>query len=110
MNETITMEATLKPIGPSKEFTLEDYILSANSLLDAVLDSYQIMTDLAASDTAPKKGVKAAKKVTEKHLTRIEELKTADFSTWSAEDLSALSLELSDMISDIREVRDLLNE
>lgn len=108
MNPT-TMKENMIVVGPTKEFTLEDRINTANNLLSAVTDSYQKMSDLAAEASAPKKGINAAKQVKEKYATRIEELQTADFSTWSAEDLSALALEISDIISAIREARDLLS-
>ena len=105
----ITYEENMIVVGPTKEFTLEDHVQTANELLAAVTDSYQQMLDSTTNSSASAKGINAAEKVREKYDARIEELKATDFSTWSAEDLSELSLELSNIISAIREARDLLS-
>ncbi len=107
--QPIAYEEKMIVVGPTKEFTLEDHIQTANELLVAVTDSYQQMIDSTTNPSASAKGIKAANKVREKYEARIEELKSADFSTWSADDLSELSLELSNIISAIRKARDLLN-
>lgn len=94
-------------IGPDKEFTLEDCIHSANNLLAAVNDSYEKM-NTAAGESSDESAKEAASKVISQYGARIEELNKEDFSTWSEEDLSALTTELSYIITAIREVRDLL--
>ena len=75
--------------------------------MDAVTDSYGKMNALVNENTS-EEAKKAVENVEKLYAERIEELKQADFSTWSAEDLSNLSTELSYIITAIREARDLL--
>ncbi len=103
----LTHSENMMVVGPSKEFTLEDHIQTANELLAAVNDSYQKMTALTAESDASPEAVKAGEQITAQYSARIAELNDADFSTWSADDLSDLTTELSNIISDIRAVRDL---
>ncbi len=95
-------------VGPVKEFTLNDHIDTANSLLSAVTDSYEKMNS-ANDENANQAAKDAVSEVINLYGDRIEALKKEDFSTWSASDLSDLSIELSHVISAIREARDLLN-
>lgn len=106
MND-IQYEINAAPIGPVKDFDINDHISTANSLLDAVTDSYGKMNALVSENTS-EEAKKAVENVEKLYAERIEELKQADFSTWSAEDLSDLSTELSYIITAIREARDLL--
>ena len=95
-------------IGPVIEPTWETQYKGATDTYNNVCDSYAKMQELANSDTATKKGKKAAAKVEKKYAKRIEELSTVDFSQLSSEELSSLSIELVDMITAIREARDAL--
>lgn len=104
----VETSAPAKIIGPVTEPTLENKIKGATDTYNNVCDSYAKMQELANSDTATRKGKKAAAKVEKKYAKRIEELSTVDFSQLSSEELSSLSIELVDMITAIREARDAL--
>ncbi len=99
----------IKPASPVNDFTLEKLVENTGDLLNSALESYQIMTDDAARTDAPQKGIKAAKKVQKQYGERLTELKAADLSGYSSEDLYSLSEEISNIISAIREARDLLS-
>ena len=107
MMEVETSEPA-RVIGPVIEPTWETQLKGATDTYNNVCDSYAKMQELANSDTATKKGKKAAAKVEKKYAKRIEELSTVDFSQLSSEELSSLSIELVDMITAIREARDAL--
>ena len=107
MMEVETSEPA-RVIGPVIEPTWETQLKGATDTYNNVCDSYAKMQELANSDTATKKGKKAAAKVEKKYAKRIEELSTVDFSQLSSEELSSLSIELVDMIAAIREARDAL--
>ena len=108
MKKEIKQEVTAITVGPVKELDHEEHISSVNNLLDAVVDSYGKM-NASVNESTDKDAINAAKNVEKLYGARIEELKQADFSTWSEEDLFILSSELSNMITAIREARDLLN-
>lgn len=99
----------IKPASPVIDFTFEELVENTDNLLNSVLDSYQIMTEAAQQSDAPKKGIKAADKVQKEYAERLAELKDTDLSGYSPEELYSLSEELSDIITAIREARDLLN-
>lgn len=103
-------EIDLLPVGPTTEPTFENILSGTNNLLVSTRDSYNIMTELATRDSAPKKGIKAAQKVEKKYSARLAELENADLSSYSMEELEEISIELSNMITAIREARDLLSE
>lgn len=103
-------EEDVMPAGPVISLTLEEKADNTKDLLSSVQDSYGIMTELSQKEDAPKKGVKAAKKVQKKYEARLKELAEADFSDFSVSELDDISEELSNIISAIREARDLLNK
>ena len=102
-------EMPILPIGPTTEPTLENVLYGTNNLLVSARDSFNIMTELASKDSASKKGIKAAQKVTKKYGERLAELENTDLTSFTADELMEISSELSDMISAIRSARDLLN-
>ena len=105
----ISSEEQMVPLGPTMEPTFENILNGTNNLLLSVRDSYNIMTELATKDSAPSEGIEAAESVRKKYNDRLTELENTDLSSYSIEDLEVLSSELSDMITAIREARDLLN-
>ena len=98
-----------KVIGPSKDLTLEEQIAGVQSSYDNVYDFYIRMQDLANGDGADKKGKRAVAKIEKKYADRLAELAETDFSQMTSEELLALSLELTDMSSAIREVLNTLS-
>lgn len=99
-----------KVIGPTTEFTLENQIAGVTQSYDNVCDSYAKMQELSGAEDAPLKGKKAAAKVEKKYANRIAELADSDFTQMTSEELLSLSVELTDMISAIREARDALTQ
>lgn len=97
-----------KVIGPTKELTLEEQIEGVQTAYDSVYGFYTKMQDLASADGAGRKGKKAAAKTEKKYADRLGELADTDFSQMTSGELLSLSLELSDMSSEIREALDLL--
>lgn len=95
-------------VGPVTEFTLENQIKSVQNTYQNVCDSYAKMEELAKAKTASGKGQKAAAKVRKNYAERIEELSEIDFSQMTSDELLSLSVELTDMITAIREARDAL--
>ena len=75
MMEVETSEPA-RVIGPVIEPTWETQLKGATDTYNNVCDSYAKMQELANSDTATKKGKKAAAKVEKKYAKRIEELST----------------------------------
>lgn len=95
-------------IGPVTEFTLENQIKGVQNTYQNVCDSYAKMQELVNEKGASKKGRKAASKVENKYDKRIQELSEMDFSKLTTDELLSLSIELTDMITAIREARDAL--
>ncbi len=98
-----------QPINPETNVTFEKQVNATNNLLSATQDSYKTMLSLSESTSASKKGTRAANKVTQTYASRIDELAKIDFFALSSEELDAISFELSDIITAIREARDLLD-
>lgn len=95
-------------VGPVTEFTLENQIKGVENTCQNVCASYAKMQELAAEETASKKGKKAAVKVEENYAERIEALSETDFSRLTTDELLSLSVELTDMATAIREALDAL--
>ena len=95
-------------IGPTKDLTLEEQIEGVQTAYDSVYGFYTKMQDLANADGVGRKEKKAAAKIEKKYADRLEELGDTDFSQMTSGELLALSLELTDMSSEIRKVLDLL--
>lgn len=108
MTEKMTEYQPAKVIGPVVEATLENQIAGAQKSYENVCDSYAKMQELAASESASKKGKEAASAVEKEYADRIAELADADFSQMTSEELLSLSMECTDMLSAIRKARDVL--
>lgn len=98
-----------KVIGPEVEPTFENQLEGARQSYENVCDSYAKMQELAEAESASKAGKEAAAAVEKKYADRIAELADMDFSQLTSEELLSVSLECTDMISAIREARDVLN-
>lgn len=95
-------------VGPVTEFTLENQIKGVQNTYQNVCDSYAKLQELANTENASKKGRKTAIKVEKNYAERIEELEEIDFSQLTTDELLSLSIELTDMITAIREAKDAL--
>lgn len=95
-------------IGPTKDLTLEEQIEGVQTAYDNVYGFYTKMQDLANADGVGRKEKKAAAKIEKEYADRLEELGDMDFSQMTSGELLSLSLELTDMSSEIRKVLDLL--
>ncbi len=100
---------SIKPASPITTPTHEETAENAASLLGSAQDSFNRMNEAAHNENAPEKGVKAADAVAEKYKDRLEELAETDFSACSDEELSDIMQEISNIITAIREARDLIN-
>lgn len=98
----------IQPASPITTPTHEEKAEDTASLLSSAQDSFQIMNEMAEEESAPEDGVKAAEAVRKKYKSRLEELAETDFSACSDDELSEFSFEISDIITAIREARDLL--
>ena len=106
--EIYESDTTPVVVGPVTEFTLENQIKGVENTCQNVCGSYAKMQELAAEETASKKGKKAAAKVEENYAERIEALSETDFSLLTTDELLSLSVELTDMATAIREALDTL--
>lgn len=106
--EEIIEYTPAKVIGPTKELTQEELIEGVQTAYDNVYGFYTKMQDLADADGAGRKGKKAAAKAEKKYADRLNELADTDFSQMTSKELVSLSLELSDMSSELRKALDLL--
>ncbi len=70
--------------------------------------SYAKMQELAAAQDASPDGVKAAKAVEEQHDDRLQELFALDFSTMDETQIDSYLVEMTDLITAVREARDAL--
>lgn len=98
----------IKPASPVATPTHEEKTENTRSLLESAMESMNVMDELSERDSASEDGVKAAEAVREKYKSRLEDLDETDLSELSDDELTEIELEISDMITAIREVRDLL--
>ena len=98
----------INPASPVITYTHEERAENTGSLLDSAQDSFNIMNEMAEKESAPEEGVKAADAVREEYKSRLEELADADLLSYSDDELIELSLEISNIITAIRQARDLL--
>lgn len=98
----------IKPASPTTNPTPEEKAETVSTLLSSAQESYQIMNEMAKKESAPEDGVEAAEAVQEKYKSRLEELAEDDLSAYSFDELNELAFEISDIITAIREARDLL--
>lgn len=94
-----------KVIGPDIEPTFETRLATAVQAYDNVCYVYEEMQELAKAENAPKKGKKAAAKLEKKYGDRIAELADTDLSQLTSEELLSVSIECTDIISAIRDVK-----
>lgn len=106
---TNSFTAPAKPASPVITPTPEEKAENTASLLKSAQDSFNRMNEAAQDKTATKEGIKAAEAVCEKYKSRLEELAETDFSSCSDEELTDLMKEISNIITAIREARDLIN-
>lgn len=104
-----TSEAPINQLVPNTEVTLESKIESAEDMRSFVQSSYDKMQELAAEDNASPDGIDAAKKVEEEYSERIEELAALDFSAMNENEIDTLLIEMTNLITPIREARDALS-
>lgn len=98
----------IKPASPVVTPTHEERTENTRSLLKSAMESMDIMDEMAEKDSASEDGVKAAEAVHKKYKSRLEDLDESDLSALSDDELTQIALEISDMITAIREARDLL--
>lgn len=102
-------DAGINELVPQTEVTLDSKRESAADMCSFLQSSYKKMQELAAAEDAAPDGIKAAKKVEEKYSERLNKLFTLDFSTMSENEIDALLIEMTDLITAIREARDALS-
>lgn len=101
-------DAGINELVPQTEATLESKRESAADMRSFLQSSYEKMQELADAEGASLDGVKAAKNVEEKYAERLDELFSLDFSTMSENEIDALLIEMTNLITPIREARDAL--
>ena len=102
-------EAEFNHLIPDKEPTHEDMVDGVLDLCAAAQDSYTRMMDAASQDGADKKGVREAERVCKTYGQRLAELAELDYGAMQNEEIIQYMEEISNIISAIREVRDILN-
>ena len=104
ISESIAME----PITPTDTITHEDWIENITNALSSIQPLYEEMLSSASKKNTPQKAVKKAAEVEKKYGKRIKEIAAISLTDLSDEELKAISFELSDIMSAIRDVNDLL--
>lgn len=104
----IEISAALKPLIPEEKQSLEERARKLSELCENVREGLERMKDASRSDSASKKGVKAAQKAEKKYKVRLDELCSMDFSSLTEDEISDRYREVSTMITAIREANDLL--
>lgn len=95
-------------LAPNTEITLETKIENADDMRSFLQSSYTKMQELASADDASPDGKKAAKAVEEQYADRLTELFALDFSTMSEDEIDSYLIEMTNLITVIREARDAL--
>ena len=98
----------IKPASPVTTPTHEEKAENARSLLESAMESMNIMDELSENDSASEDDIEAAEAVRKKYKSRLEDLDETDLSALSDDELTEIELEISGIITAIREVRDLL--
>lgn len=94
----------LLPIAPVREETHERYVQDARDLLASSQDSLARMNEAASEKGA--RAEQLARAAREKCEQRLEELAASDLSAMSDDALKGLLLEISGIITTLREARD----
>lgn len=103
-----TISDEMVQLPPQTAYTLEELTDQTAGLRDFVVDSYQKMQDLAASDDAKEAGKEKAETVENEYSERIAELAGTDFSQMTEEELTQYLIELTNLTAIIREANDAL--
>lgn len=98
----------INELVPNTEITLESQRESATDMCRFLKTSYETMQELAAADDAPSDGIKAAKAVEKKYADRLNELFALDFSEMNEDEINSYLIEMTNLITVIREARDVL--
>lgn len=100
---------SLNPLIPEKPLPLKKRAADLIQLSESTRSSLKRLKDAAKDDHAPRKGVKAAQKAENKYRDRLDELCTMDISALTENEISDLYIEVSAIITAIREANDLLH-
>lgn len=103
-----TPDNPVNELVPHTEVTLENKIKNAADMCSFLKTSYEKMQELAAADGASPDGVKAAKAVEENYADRLNELFAIDFSAMDEDEIDSCMVEMTNLITAIREARDAL--
>lgn len=98
----------INELVPNTEITLESKRENIADMCSFLKTSYAKMQELAAAQDASPDGVKAAKAVEEQHDDRLQELFALDFSTMDETKIDSYLVEMTDLITAVREARDAL--
>ena len=98
----------INELAPGTEVTLESKRENITNMCSFLKNSYEKMQELAAADDASPDGIKAAKAVEEQYADRLNELFALDFSTMDEEELDSYLIEMTNLITVLREARDAL--
>ncbi len=103
-----TPDTPINELVPQTEATMESKIKNATDMCSFLKTSYKKMQELAAAQDASPDGVNAAKAVEEQYADRLNELFALDFSTIDETQIDSYLVEMTDLITVIRETRDAL--
>lgn len=103
-----TSDSHINELVPTTETTLETKRESATDMCSFLKSSYERMQELAAAQDASPDGIEAAAAVEEQHADRLAELFNLDFSTMDKAQIDAYLIEMTDLITAVREARDAL--
>ena len=106
---TVTIEVENNRLVPDEEPTHEEVVAHMENLCAAAMDSLARMKEAAAADGADKRGVQAAGRAARKYEPRLAELAAMDYGSMSDEEIVAYMEEISQIIADFREARDILS-
>ncbi len=107
-SHSLNTDSPINELVPNTEVTLETKIESAADMCSFLKTSYAKMQELAAAQDASPDGVNAAKAVEEQYGDRLNELFALDFSTMDETQIDSYLVEMTDLITVIRETRDAL--
>ena len=99
----------LKVLIPKEKQSLEERAGKLSELCQNVMEGLERLADASRNDSAPKKGIKAVQKVEKKYKARLDELCSMDFSSLTEDEISDYYIEVSTIITAVREANDLLN-
>lgn len=107
-SHSLNADSPINELVPNTEVTLESKIENAADMRDFLKSSYEKMQELAATEDASPDGIITAKAVEEQYADRLEELFALDFSAMDETQIDSYLVEMTDLITAIREARDAL--